>query len=197
MTRLSLALGVVLILLNGFAAGRRVADRSVGRPAAANRIPDRSAAATSGGEPAIVGYRPPVNGPLRVLRRFAAPVTRFGPGHLGVDLAAAASALVVSAGAGRVTFAGAVAGRGVVVVLHPDGVRTEYEPLRPLVRVGAAVRAGDALGRLAGAHRGCRTACVHWGARRGAIYLDPLALLARLGPVRLLPWPLTGRAQRG
>jgi hypothetical protein len=29
-------------------------------------------------------------------------------------------------------------------------------------------------------------ACLHWGLRSGALYLDPLILLG-LGPVRLLP----------
>jgi hypothetical protein len=40
---------------------------------------------------------------------------------------------------------------------------------------------------LAAGHPGCPVAaCLHWGLRRGADYLDPLALLG-LGPVRLLP----------
>lgn len=130
-------------------------------------------------------YRPPV-APLKVLRGFQPPATRYGAGHLGVDLAAAG--VVRSAGAGTVTFAGSVAGRGVVVVLHPDGIRTEYEPLRPTVPRGRRVSAGDALGTIDGAHRGCPGPCLHWGARRGETYLDPLDLLRPLGPVRLLPW---------
>ncbi len=88
-----------------------------------------------------------------------------------------------------IRFAGQVAGRGVVVVAHPDGVSTEYEPLLVLVRVGARVGAGQPIGRLAGPHRGCPAAgCLHWGARRGEQYLDPLSLLRPLGVVRLLPW---------
>jgi murein DD-endopeptidase MepM/ murein hydrolase activator NlpD len=91
-----------------------------------------------------------------------------------------------------VTFAGPVAGRGLVVVLHADGVRTEYEPVRVLVSRGAPVRAGVVLGRVAGTHGSCAPGrCLHWGARRGADYLDPLLLLRALGTVRLLPW--TGR----
>ena len=130
-------------------------------------------------------YRSPVE-PLRVLRGFQPPATRYGAGHLGVDLAA--SGVVRSAGAGTVTFAGSVAGRGVVVVLHPDGIRTEYEPLRPAVPRGRQVAAGDVLGTLAGVHQGCPGPCLHWGARRGDAYLDPLGLLRPLGPVRLFPW---------
>jgi murein DD-endopeptidase MepM/ murein hydrolase activator NlpD len=140
--------------------------------------------------PAPVRYQPPVPAPLRVLRAFDPPADPFGPGHLGVDLAAGRHAVVRAAGAGVVTFAGPVAGRGVVVIAHPDGVRTEYEPVQPQVEVGAAVRGGEPIGRLAGRHPGCAPRrCLHWGARRGDTYLDPMSLLRPLGPVRLLPWP--------
>ncbi|WP_375500059.1 peptidoglycan DD-metalloendopeptidase family protein [uncultured Jatrophihabitans sp.] len=133
----------------------------------------------------VVIYRAPVV-PLTVLRGFSPPATRYGAGHLGVDLAAHGA--VRSAGAGTVLFAGSVAGRGVVVVLHPDGIRTEYEPLRPAVARGQHVAVGTVLGVVSGAHRGCPGSCLHWGARRGDTYLDPLRLLRPLGPVRLLPW---------
>ena len=92
-------------------------------------------------------------------------------------------------------FAGSVAGRGVVSVEHPGGLRTTYEPVRPAVAVGGAVARGEALGTLAPGHRGCpAVACLHWGLRRPAPpgadhrveYLDPLLLLG-LGAVRLLP----------
>ena len=134
---------------------------------------------------ATVTYRAPV-APLHVLNGFRPPAVRYGAGHLGVDLAAVGP--VRSAGTGVVTFAGSVAGRGVVVVLHPDGIRTEYEPLRPAVARGRRVLAGTVLGVVAGAHRGCPQSCLHWGARRGEVYLNPLSLLRPLGPVRLLPW---------
>ncbi|WP_375487911.1 murein hydrolase activator EnvC family protein [uncultured Jatrophihabitans sp.] len=133
----------------------------------------------------ITTYRPPVL-PLLVLRAFRPPAQRYGAGHLGVDLAA--RGVVRSAGPGTVTFVGSVAGRGVVVVLHPDGIRTEYEPLRPAVTRGQLVAAGTVLGTVHGTQRGCRAGCLHWGARRGDTYLDPLSLLRPLGPVRLLPW---------
>jgi murein DD-endopeptidase MepM/ murein hydrolase activator NlpD len=134
------------------------------------------------------GYVPPLDGPLRVVRPFHPPVTPYGPGHRGVDLRAERNALVRSSGAGQVSFAGLVAGRVVVVVSHADGVRTEYEPLRPLVRAGARVRAGQPIGVVDGRHPSCPGWCLHWGARRGDSYLDPLTLLRPLGPVVLLPW---------
>jgi murein DD-endopeptidase MepM/ murein hydrolase activator NlpD len=138
--------------------------------------------------PAGVEYSAPV-GPLDVVRPFDPPAARYGPGHLGVDLAVRPHQDVRAAGAGVVTFAGSVAGRGVVVLLHADGVRTEYEPLRIAVHRGGVVSGGALLGRVSGRHGDCApNRCLHWGARRRAAYLDPLLLLRRLGTVRLLPW---------
>jgi hypothetical protein len=48
------------------------------------------------------------------------------------------------------------------------------------------VAAGAVLGVVVGRHLGCVASCLHWGARRGATYIDPLSLLS-VGPVRLLP----------
>ncbi|HEX4727204.1 MAG TPA: peptidoglycan DD-metalloendopeptidase family protein [Jatrophihabitans sp.] len=135
------------------------------------------------------GYRAPVVGGLRVLRGFSPPAIRYQAGHLGVDLADPAGAVVFAAGAGQVRFAGQVAGRSVVVIAHPDGISTEYEPVTATVTVGERVWAGQPIGRLTGRHRGCPAAgCLHWGARRAGNYLDPLSLLRPLGVVRLLPW---------
>jgi murein DD-endopeptidase MepM/ murein hydrolase activator NlpD len=107
-----------------------------------------------------------------------------------VDLAAAPGATVRAAGAGTIVFAGQVAGRGVVSVAHPGGLRTTYEPVAVAVadlRPGDTVAAGGEIGVLAPGHPGCpEAACLHWGLRRGADYLDPLTLLG-LGRVRLLP----------
>jgi murein DD-endopeptidase MepM/ murein hydrolase activator NlpD len=149
-----------------------------------------SPAGTPGGSPVANSvYSAPLSGRLDVVRPFDPPAHRFGAGHLGVDLRAVAGEVVHAAGAGVVRFAGAVAGRGVVVIAHPDGITTEYEPVAPAVRAGAPIRAGQPIGVLRGSHRGCPGACLHWGAARDGAYLDPLSLLAPLGPVVLLPWP--------
>jgi murein DD-endopeptidase MepM/ murein hydrolase activator NlpD len=135
-------------------------------------------------------YRAPLPGRLRILRPFIAPAGPYGAGHRGVDLAAQRGAAVLAAANGVVTFSGRLARRGVIVIAHPDGVRTEYEPVRPRVRAGDQVRAGVEIGTLDGVHGGCPpNGCLHWGARRGAQYFDPLRLLRPLGPVRLIPWP--------
>jgi murein DD-endopeptidase MepM/ murein hydrolase activator NlpD len=86
-----------------------------------------------------------------------------------------------------VSFAGVLAGRGVVVVDH-GGTRTTYEPVDATVSLGAAVAAGDPIGQLALSGSHCLPrACLHWGWIEGAdSYLDPLRLVGA-GPVRLLP----------
>jgi len=148
-------------------------------PAAAGRGP-RPVVPTS-------QFRWPLPGHPTVVRPFSPSPTRYGRGHRGVDLAAAPGVTVLAAGAGRVAFAGVVAGRGVVSVDHAGGLRTTYEPVTGAVAAGDVVTAGTVLGTLASGHAGCRApACLHWGLRRGRTYLDPLALLGR-GPVRLLP----------
>ncbi len=140
-------------------------------------------------------WRAPLAPPLTVTRSFSAPPTRYGIGHRGVDIAGASGTAVVAAAAGVVSYAGLLAGRGVVTVVHHGGLRTTYEPLIASVRVGQSVAAGQQLGTLAAGHPGCPVAaCLHWGLVRGQDYLDPLWVLGG-GPVRLLPfWNVPGSA---
>lgn len=121
-----------------------------------------------------------------VAHGFDPPTEPWGAGHRGVDLRGWVGQPVRAALGGTVTWAGPLAGRGVVVVDH-GGTRTTYEPVAAGVRVGDVVAPGDRLGLLdlAGSH--CFPgACLHWGWLRGEVYLDPLRLVGA-GPVRLLP----------
>lgn len=134
-------------------------------------------------------YEWPLAAEPRVTRWFDPPPRPWLPGHRGVDLAAEPGATVRAAGPGVVHFAGPVAGVGVVSINHAGGLRTTYQPVTPSVSAGDAVVAGDPIGVLEPGHPGClAAACLHWGLRRGATYLDPLALLG-IGRVRLLPRP--------
>jgi murein DD-endopeptidase MepM/ murein hydrolase activator NlpD len=142
--------------------------------------------ATAAPPSALWGW--PLPGEPAVTRGFDPPPTPYAAGHRGVDLAGAVGQPVLAAGAGTVAFAGLVAGRPVVSVQHPDGLRTTYEPVQPAVAAGQVVARGSPLGVLTAGHPGCPgEACLHWGLRRGEVYLDPLALL-RPPRVRLLPW---------
>lgn len=122
-----------------------------------------------------------------VLSVFHGPAVTWGPGHRGVDLAAATGSTVRSPADGVIAFTGRVVDRDVVSVVHDDGRRSSIEPVLSEVAVGTAVRAGDPLGTVqAGTHCGA-TSCVHWGVREGQRYVDPLGLLAGGGPTVLLP----------
>ncbi len=121
-----------------------------------------------------------------VVGDFDPPDSPYGAGHRGVDLAGAVGQPVRAAMPGTVSFAGSLAGRGVVVVDH-GLTRTTYEPVSASVSVGDPVAAGARVGtlQLGGSHCFPR-ACLHWGWLEGETYLDPLRLVGA-GPVRLLP----------
>lgn len=126
-----------------------------------------------------------------VVRIFDAPSPNWQRGHRGVDLAGTPGQPVFAAAGGTVVFAGELAGRPVVSIAHPGGLRTSYEPVVASVRAGSRVDAGTMLGELQAGHAGCgAAACLHWGTMWGpasrADYVDPLGLLAST-PIRLKP----------
>ncbi len=146
-----------------------------------------TSAGASAGVPAPTHGVWPLSPRPQVVAGFDPPADRWGAGHRGVDLAGRPGQPVLAAQAGRVTFAGRLAGRGVVAVGH-GSTRTTYQPVASTVRVGDRVEAGAVLGRLDlfGSHCFPRW-CLHWGLVEGADhYLDPL-LLVRAAPIRLLP----------
>lgn len=142
-----------------------------------------------GGDPA---YDPrgagrwPLDPQPEVVRGFDPPDSLWGAGHRGVDLAGAPGRAVHAALGGQVTFAGRLAGRGVVVVSH-GATRTTYEPVRATASVGDLVESGSPIGVLeaSGLSHCAPRLCLHWGWLRGEVYLDPLDLVGA-GRVRLL-----------
>ncbi|MBK9178907.1 MAG: peptidoglycan DD-metalloendopeptidase family protein [Acidimicrobiales bacterium] len=129
-------------------------------------------------------YRPPVPGP--VIDPFRPPALPWAPGNRGVDFATTPGEAVVAAADGDIVFAGEVAGALHVVVLHADGIRTTYAFLAGVVVVqGQRVAAGQRVGTAG--------ASVHFGARLGETYLDPMSLIA--GTVRVWLVPVPERAQ--
>jgi len=127
---------------------------------------------------AAARWRPPVPGD--VVRAAAIPLSPWGAGHRGVDLAAAVGDAVTAPADGVVRFVGEVAGRGVVVLEHPGGLQSSFEPVTSSAAVGDVARAGAAVGRLAPGPGHCAPrSCLHWGVRLGESYLDPTTLLER------------------
>lgn len=128
-------------------------------------------------------YSPPVDAP--VIDPFRPPSTPYGPGNRGLEYATGPGAQARAIGAGQVVFAGPVAGRGVVTVEHPDGLRSSLTGLATIsTRAGELVSAGQVLGTTA--------AVLHLGVRRDGRYIDPATLFAVEGPPRhavLVPVP--------
>ena len=130
--------------------------------------------------------------PLRpvpvVARPASLPPEPWAAGHRGVDLSATAGAVVLAPHDGVITFTGPVVDRGVLTIAHGGGLRSSLEPVRALLPPRSAVRRGEPVAVLTDEPGHCVPhTCLHWGVRRGAVYLDPLALLRAPDPPVLLP----------
>ena len=144
----------------------------------------------------------------RVIRPFEKPAQRWSAGHRGVDLAVPENDRRVYAPApGKGVFSGTVVNRKVLVIAHPDGRRSTFEPMNETLPVGTTVTAGDVIGTVADAaggngeksYRRCSAPCLYWGVRQGgarrdgsgktAEYINPMSLLGSKEPSILLPVP--------
>ena len=149
-----------------------------------------SAAPRAGRVPAL---RMPLAGP--VVRGFELPAGPFGPGHRGVDVGARVGEVVRAPAAGRVVFAGPVAGTSWVTLLVAPGVMVTVGPLLPDRRLAAGrVRALAVVGRVGLGHG----EALHLSLRVDGVYVDPLRYLVdrprpRLAPL-LAPGGLLGPA---
>ncbi len=158
---------------------RQVAPSRATTPRALSSAPPFSATPPRSPTTTVVPpYRLPVVG--EIVDGWRPPENPYGAGNRGVDIRTQPGDVVVAANAGEVTFAGQVGGILWVVVRHSDGVRTTVGPLASiLVAVGQQVGSGQAVGTASGP-------AIHFGARQGSGYIDPLSLLPR-GSVRLIP----------
>jgi murein DD-endopeptidase MepM/ murein hydrolase activator NlpD len=134
-------------------------------------------------------YAWPVRG--EVIRPFEAPDSAYGAGHRGIDIAAPFGTPFVAAQDGVVAFAGWVAGDLFLSIDHPDGVRTTYSWLSAVeVKQGDRVARGQVVGATGHGHPDVSTPHLHFGARVGETYIDPMILLepgAVVGLIHLAP----------
>lgn len=137
---------------------------------------------------------PPLAGTVRVVTEFRPPQREWLSGHRGVDLAGTPGQVVRAAAAGRISFAGTIAGRPVLTVDHGE-VRTTYEPVDATLPVGTEVAMGEAIGTLRAGHDCAAAACLHWGLKHGEDYLDPMLLATGDASVRMLPGAAVAQAK--
>jgi murein DD-endopeptidase MepM/ murein hydrolase activator NlpD len=131
-----------------------------------------------------------------VVRGFDARAGPYGPGHRGIDIAAPVGELVRAPAAGRVVFAGPVAGVNWVSLLVAPGVLVTVGPLLGPGTTAGQVRSGTRVGRVGPGHvapagqggsGGATT--LHLSVRVDGVYVDPLAYLIDRPRPRLAPLP--------
>jgi murein DD-endopeptidase MepM/ murein hydrolase activator NlpD len=139
-----------------------------------------------------------------VVRGFDARAGPYGRGHRGIDIAAPEGEMVRAPAAGKVVFAGPVAGTIWVTLLVAPGVLVTLGPLLDPAPTAGRVRARSPIGRVGPGHPVAPAGMtLHLGVRVDGVYVDPLAYLIdrprpRLAPL-LLPGglPAAGDGRRG
>ena len=137
----------------------------------------------------------PVTGPL--VRGFDARAGPYGPGHRGIDIAAPVGELVRAPTAGRVVFAGPVAGVNWVTLVVAPGVLVTLGPLLDPVVTATRVRSKAPVGRIGPGHAAtpaapAAPAALHLSVRVDGVYVDPLVYLVDRPRPRLVPLPAPG-----
>jgi murein DD-endopeptidase MepM/ murein hydrolase activator NlpD len=125
-----------------------------------------------------------------VVRGFDARAGPWGPGHRGIDIATSEGAIVRAPAAGKVVFAGPVAGTTWVSLLVAPGVRVTLGPLLdPTTAKRVSLR--QPLGRVGPGHR-AGAVTLHLSVRVDGVYVDPLAYLVDRPRPRLAPLAAPG-----
>jgi hypothetical protein len=167
-------------------------------PAAVPERPVRPPPATPDPPPV-----PPLWMPLAgaVVRGFDTRAGPYGPGHRGIDIAASAGELVRAPTAGRVVFAGQVAGTNWVSLLVAPGVLVTLGPLLDPAATADRIRLRTPVGRVGPGHStppvgraasGREEVPLHLSVRVDGIYVDPLAYLVDRPRPRLAPLSTPG-----
>ena len=126
----------------------------------------------------------PVTGRRTVTEPFVAPAHEYGPGHRGIDIAAAGE--VRAPADGVVAFVGTVVDRPLITIDHGGGLVTTFEPVIAAVSSGQEVSAGDVIGTVStGGHAASGT--LHLGLRVHGAYVDPMIMFGPIERAVLLP----------
>lgn len=168
--------GMLVLCAPAAAAGSEV-------PAVVSQRATESAAMAAAEHP---HWQWPLDGAREVLTPYRAPTHAYGPGHRGVDLAAAQGTIVHAPAGGVVAFRGTVVDRPLLTIEHPGGYVSTFEPLESALSPGDVVAEGDVIGTVAsGGHSAVGT--MHLGVRLAGAYINPMLLFGEVPRAVLLP----------
>ena len=118
----------------------------------------------------------PVSGP--VLRGFDPPLSPYGAGHRGIDIAAPVGTQILAPAPGTITFAGKVAGQLFVTIDHGGGLESTYSWLSSVaVRKGDQVAVGAVIAATGHGHLADPWPHLHMGVKLSDVYVDPMNYL--------------------
>ncbi len=146
--------------------------------------------------PASVASEPltmPLSGTshLDVINDYEAPLTEYGAGHRGIDLAAPLGIEVIAPVSGEISFSGQVGYRESITIRFGASFSASLEPVCSELPEGTLVSAGEVIGTLCEPEVSyqwhCEFTCLHFGTRTDLGYFSPLALQGVLSPSRLVP----------
>ena len=137
-------------------------------------------------------WNPPVDAPVRLVNQYRQPNSDYSAGHRGVDYLVSQRQSVIAPADGQVWFAGKVAQRPLLSLLHDGGYLTEFEPVCTDLKKGERVFAGQEIAQVCQAEANylqhCPNAiCLHFSMRYEGKYLSPIVFIGGLNPSRLLP----------
>ena len=128
--------------------------------------------------------------PEDTINHYIAPMTEYGEGHRGIDLATQIGETVLSPADGEISFVGKVGYRNVISVRFGNSLTASLEPVCSAMGAGTFVLMGEEIGLVCEPDPEylwhCPEACLHFGTRSEAGYFSPLALIGGLGPSRLV-----------
>ena len=129
-------------------------------------------------------------GPEDTINHYIAPMTEYGEGHRGIDLATQIGEPVLSPADGEISFVGKVGYRNVISVRFGNSLTASMEPVCSDLVEGTFVLMGEEIGMVCEPDPEylwhCSQTCLHFGTRSEAGYFSPLALIGGLSPSRLV-----------
>lgn len=152
-------------------------------------LDQHTAQAANAKQSALPHWLVPVVAPAFLVSEFRAPLTAYGAGHRGLDYNVQNRDVLYSPDDGVIAYSGTVALKPVLVIEHPDGLKSAFEPVCGKVPVGTRVLAGEPVGVVcASIHYQSHCApwlCLHFSARRDGKYLSPRVFIGGLQTAQL------------